>query len=202
MSRIGIYGGTFDPPHIGHLHAAQAAQAELMLDRVLFIPSNIPPHKALSANSASPQQRFEMVSLAVSSYPWAEVSDIEITAEGKSYTVDTLRKLRLTYPTDEIWMIIGTDMLLTLDKWYCPEIIMQLANIAAVGRNVGDMPALADAEKRLEDRFHATIRIVDCPPLPLSSTEVRHLVGKAALSEVVTPDVCAYIRDNGLYRQA
>ena len=197
MARIGIYGGTFDPPHVGHLHAAECTQAALGLDRVLFIPANIPPHKSLAANSASARARYEMVSLAVSSYPWAEVSDIEITSEGKSYTVDTLHKLHALYPEDELWLIIGTDMLLTLHTWYQPEELMRLAKIAAVGREDGDLPAMQDAETYLKNKFDACIRIIDCPALPLSSTEIRQMTGN--IDCAVVPAVADYIRANGLY---
>ena len=200
MARIAIYGGTFDPPHIGHLHAAQAAYEALALDHVLFIPANIPPHKMLSPNSATPQQRFEMVSLAVSSYPWAVASDIELRAEGKSYTVDTLRKLRELYPQDELWMIIGTDMLLSLHHWYCPEEIMKIASVAVVGRNFGDMPALSEAKARLEADYGARICIIDCEPLPISSTQVRCMKTNETWADFVVPAVNAYIAANGLYQ--
>jgi len=200
LARIGIYGGTFNPPHNGHLYAAQQAWKQLSLDKVIFIPANIPPHKQLPADSATSKQRYEMVCLAAASYAWAEVSDLELRAEGKNYTVDTLRKLQTIYPNDDLYLIIGTDMLLTLDRWYCPEELMRLAHIAAVGREYGDEPAMQAVRARLTEQFDADIRIITCEPLPMSSTQVRAFGGSEELEQCVPDSVCDYIRAHGLYR--
>ena len=113
--RTGILGGTFNPPHLGHLHAAELAHRALNLDRVLFIPTNIPPHKALPENTASAEDRCEMVRLLTEQTPWAQLDTIEIDRGGASYTVDTLRALHARGETD-LHLIVGTDMLLSFDR--------------------------------------------------------------------------------------
>lgn len=118
--RTGILGGTFNPPHLGHLHAAELAHRALNLDRVLFIPTNIPPHKALPENTASAEDRCEMVRLLTEQTPWAQLDTIEIDRGGASYTVDTLRALHARGETD-LHLIVGTDMLLSFDRiWRAP----------------------------------------------------------------------------------
>ncbi len=122
MIRLGLMGGTFNPPHNGHLHAAACAREDLRLDKVLFIPTNLPPHKQLPEGSATTAQRCEMVRLLTENLPWAELSAIEIERGGASYTVDTLRQLAA--PDRQLFLIIGTDMLLSFDKvWREPESI-------------------------------------------------------------------------------
>ena len=129
--RTGILGGTFNPPHLGHLHAAQLAHDALKLDRVLFIPTNIPPHKTLPQNTASPEARCEMVRLLTADTPWAQLDTIEIDRGGASYTVDTLRALH-ERGEDDLHLIIGTDMLLSFDKiWRAPD---EIARLAALGK--------------------------------------------------------------------
>ena len=122
--KIGIYGGTFNPIHLGHMAAAKFAAEYLELDKLLLIPAGIPPHKAMAEDTALPEQRLAMTKLAAQSPELAgvaEVSDIELRREGKSYTVDTLRALREQYPEDQLYLLMGTDMFLTLQYWREPE---------------------------------------------------------------------------------
>ena len=115
--KIGIYGGTFDPPHLAHMAAARAAMDQLELDRLLIIPDQEPPHKGLPADAASPQQRLEMADLMADGLgPKAEASDLELNREGKSYTADTLEQLHQSFPGDELWLLMGTDMFLTIEN--------------------------------------------------------------------------------------
>lgn len=200
MARIGIYGGTFNPPHNGHLHAAASARNALSLDRVIFIPANIPPHKTLPLGSATAEERFEMVLLATASYEWAEVSDIELRASGKNYTVQTLRKLKQQYPEDHLFLIIGTDMLLTLDQWYQPSELLRLASVAAVGRNYGDASEMHRAQIRLAEKFDADIHLVSCDPLPMSSTQIRDWSADEIRNHVPA-DVYTFISERKLYRK-
>ena len=118
--RTGILGGTFNPPHLGHLHAAELAHRALNLDRVLFIPTNIPPHKVLPENTASAEDRCEMVRRLTAEKTWAMLDTIEIDRGGASYTVDTLRALHARGETD-LHLIVGTDMLCTLEHWYAEQ---------------------------------------------------------------------------------
>ena len=122
--KIGIYGGTFDPPHLGHMEAARAAAALLELDRVLFIPASIPPHKALPPDTVSAQDRLAMtammadgVCLELGRPGLAQADGMELDRAGKSYTADTVTELRRRFPEDELWLLMGTDMFLTLQSW-------------------------------------------------------------------------------------
>ena len=135
--RIGIYGGTFNPPHLGHLTAAECVFRMLKLDKLLLIPAGLPPHKALPAGSPTAEQRLEMTRLACEQLglgEQAEVLDIELRREGKSYTSDTLAAIHERWPDAELWLLMGTDMFLTLQAWHEPETILKLAGIAAFGR--------------------------------------------------------------------
>ena len=125
--KIGIYGGTFDPPHLGHMEAARTALEQMNLDRLIIIPDCEPPHKDLAEEAATPQQRLEMAALMADGLgPRAEVSDLEIRREGKSYTADTVEALHETFPEDELWLLMGTDMFLTVQNWYQPERIFSM----------------------------------------------------------------------------
>ena len=117
MERIGIYGGTFNPPHIGHMQAAQQAIDLLSLDRLLLIPAAIAPHKQLPTGSGSAQQRLEMLTIAAKDLPNTEISDLELRRDGLSYTYLTIEELAALYPQDELVLIMGSDMFLSFDSW-------------------------------------------------------------------------------------
>ena len=202
MSRelIAIYGGTFSPPHIGHIRAAEAFFEALNPDRFLIIPASVPPHKS-PVNGASPEDRLEMCRLAFSHIPRTEISEIELVREGKSYTVLTLREL--TSPARDLVMLVGTDMLLTLDQWYLAEEIFSLAEIAVIRReNDPEAASAIDSTcQRYRERYGARIRYIHAPAVELSSSEVRAVLaeGKDA-SKYVTPAVEEYIKRWRLYR--
>ena len=126
MARIGVYGGSFNPPHLGHVRAARQARALLKLDRIIFIPAAIPPHKAIATGSPDSRTRLALTQLAVAQEPGMEVSDLELRRGGPSYTVDTLRALRESYPHDELFLLMGTDMFLSFLTWYAPDCIAKL----------------------------------------------------------------------------
>ena len=127
MARIGIYGGSFNPPHLGHIFAARKARQLLGLDKILLIPAAIPPHKAVAEGSPDGETRFALTQLAISGETGMEVSRIELDRPGPSYTVDTLRELRESYPQDELYLLMGTDMFLSFFQWREPEAIAALA---------------------------------------------------------------------------
>ena len=132
--KTGVLGGTFNPPHNGHLAAARHVRDALGLDQVLFIPTNLPPHKELPAGSATTAQRCDMVRLMTAPYDWAVFSDMEVGRGGTSYTVETLRDLHAA-GYDDLTLIVGTDMLLSFDVcWRAPEEIARLARLAVVAR--------------------------------------------------------------------
>lgn len=199
---IGVYGGTFDPPHWGHITAARAAMEQLGLDKLVLIPDRVPPHKALPEGSASPEQRLEMATLAAAELgKRAEVSDRELRRSGPSYTSDTLAALRREYPEDTLWLLMGSDMFLSLQTWHAPEEIMALARIAPFSREAEDESAAFAAQKaRLEREYGAQICIVQNPEVrELSSTEVRAALAAGRGSDLLPPAVYGYVLREHLY---
>ena len=139
--KIGIYGGTFNPPHLGHQAAAETAVKVLGLDKLILIPAAVPPHKALPEHTPDNRHRLEMtmkMADAMNLPGVVEVSAMEMEREGKSYTSDTLRIIKEQYPDDELWLLMGTDMFLTLQLWHEPEEVLRLAKICAFGRTEQD----------------------------------------------------------------
>lgn len=194
--RTGILGGTFNPPHLGHLHAAQLAHDALKLDRVLFIPTNIPPHKTLPENTASPEARCEMVRLLTADTPWAQLDTIEIDRGGASYTVDTLRALH-ERGEDDLHLIIGTDMLLSFDKiWRAPDEIARLAALSVCARENEDWDALERKAELLRETLGATVELVRGDSLTISSTELRR---GGDLHRFTAPGVASFIEQQHLY---
>ncbi len=199
---IGIYGGTFDPPHWGHITAARAAMEQLGLDKLVLIPDRVPPHKVLPEGSASPEQRLEMAALAAAELgKRAEVSDRELRRSGPSYTSDTLAELRREHPEDALWLLMGSDMFLSLQTWHAPEEIMALARIAPFSREAEDESAAFAAQKaRLEREYGAQICIVQNPEVrELSSTEVRAALAAGRGSDLLPPAVYGYVLREHLY---
>ena len=200
--KIGIYGGSFNPIHRGHMTAVQSAAQQLGLDRVLLIPASVPPHKQLSADSASAQQRLEMTVLATADLACkAEVLDMELRREGKSYTSDTLRVLREQYPDDELWLLMGTDMFLSLHTWHEPEVVMELANIGAFSRTEeGEDEEFAAQKAFLQREYGARVVTMRNPDvIEVSSTKVRAALPEGHGREYLTPAVYGYILRHGLY---
>ena len=188
-------GGTYNPPHIGHLHAANAAREQLGFSKIILIPSNIPPHTELPKYTASAQARLEMTRLAAKVID-AEVSDIEILRKGKSYTADTLEQLKELYPNDELYFIVGTDMLLTIESWFEPHRIFKVAKIAAIARDYDDKAKILAHIEKLKP-LGAEVHFVDAKPLPISSTELRENI--ADLFEYLPDGVFEYIAQEHLY---
>ena len=201
--KIGIYGGTFDPIHRGHITAAQAAAQQLGLDLLLLIPASIPPHKALPEGGADAAQRLEMATLATAelSCP-AQVLDVEVRRQGKSYTADTLRTLRRQYPEDELWLLMGTDMFLSFETWHEPEKIASLAGIAAFGRTKADMEPQFSAQRDKLYRLYPDARIFTLTVpgvIDISSTELREQLASGTGENLLPPAVYGYILRNHLY---
>jgi nicotinate-nucleotide adenylyltransferase len=185
--RIGVFGGTFDPPHIGHLVVAQEVHHCLALDRVLWVPAAVPPHKRDQEITAGPT-RLEMVRAAIAGDERFEACDLELRREGPSYTVDTLRELRASRPDDELFLIMGADQLAELDTWREPDQVRRLATVVAFARD-GDQAKPGEGA-----------RIVRVPRLDVSSTELRRRVGAGEpLGYLVPGGVESMIRRAGLY---
>jgi len=202
--KIGIYGGTFNPPHLGHMAAAKTAAQVLGLDKLIIIPTAQPPHKQLPEGSATAQQRLEMARLMADNLNMpgvAQVSDIELRRQGKSYTVDTLVAMAALYPEAELWLLMGTDMFLSVQNWYKPEKIMELAGICAFGRTEQDGEELfAPQRKFLQDKYNARVTTITLPGLvDISSTQLREALAAGQGEEYLCPAVYGYILMNGLY---
>ncbi len=196
MKRIGIYGGSFSPIHNGHIEAIKSFQKAMMLDQVLMMPTYIAPHKQTASTAAS-HHRYEMTRLAFLDYPFVTVSDYEITKQTISYTAETLLHFA---PEGELFFLCGSDMFLSMDTWYRPDIIFANATIVLADRDETEIEACLLKKKEYEETFSAKTVILKHKILKLSSTEVRNAV-KAGLSidGMVPPAVAAYIREHQLY---
>lgn len=205
--KIGMYGGTFDPPHLGHMLAAKWAKELLSLDKLIVIPTRTPPHKELDDCSASPEARLEMarlVALAIEPTGSVTVSDCELCREGKSYTADTVEELFRQYPEDELWVVMGSDMFLTFEQWQEPERICALAGVCGFTRAPGEAVApLKEQAKRLQERYGAKTAVLSLPEdVNVSSTEIRELLERGdntALSKLLWSPVYGYILRHSLY---
>ena len=200
--RIGVFGGTFNPIHRGHLAAASAAAGQLSLDKILLIPDAIPPHKPLPSGSAGAEERLEMVQLCTAevSAP-AEVLDLELRRQGASYTCDTLAQLREQYPEEELFLLMGSDMFLSFETWRQPERICDLATLAVFSRREeSEAAAFARQKKRLEETYGAHIRVLENPEVvEISSTELREKLSRGEGRAYLTEPVYGYILRKGLY---
>ena len=201
--RIGVYGGSFNPPHTGHTLAAAELIEKLKLDKLLIVPAADPPHKSLALGSPGPLDRLAMCQSAFYRVPKTEICDIELRREGKSYTVDTLAELRAAHPRDQFFLVMGTDMFLSFDSWREPERIASMAALAVVHR--GEAPKLWESvlqeAKRLRKKLKAEILTVDNECVQISSTIVRRMLAFDAPS-CLDPAVLEMIRQNGWYLTA
>lgn len=199
MLRTGLFGGTFAPPHLGHLHAANAFLHEIDLDELIIMPAFIPPHKQKVPGDL-PEIRYKMCQALFGSLPRTEISDYEIKKEGISYTVDTLEYLRHQVAERKIYLLCGADMFLTLDSWKNAERIFSLAEIVCMPRYDDSYEKILEKKIFFENRFSKKIRLLSEPPFVLSSTEIREKIRrKSNLTEYLTPDVIKIIESEGLY---
>lgn len=206
--RIGIYGGTFNPVHNGHLSSAIEAVEDLELDKLLFVPAAIPPHKELPKGTPEPEQRLEMLKMAVDSellgyQHKVEINDLELRREGPSYTSDTLRELKRRYPDAELYLLMGMDMFLSLDQWHEPGVVCALANIVCFDREPQRNDDAIEAQKRsLEQKYAANVRYLNLSGhiVEVSSTQIRKDLRRGKRSEELSVPVYGYILRRGLYQ--
>jgi len=190
MKRVGILGGTFNPIHIGHLTIAQMVREQMKLDKVLFIPSNLPPHKS-KKYVVSAKDRYHMVRLAIQGNPHFEISDFEINKEGKSYSIETVSYFRdLFGRSTKFFFIIGSDLLPTLQTWRRISEIERIVSFVAVHR-----PGFK------EKRSKVKVKLITIPGLQTSSSYVRHRITLGKTVKYLVPDdIIRYIADKKLYR--
>ncbi|CAN5660268.1 nicotinate-nucleotide adenylyltransferase [soil metagenome] len=190
--RIGVFGGTFDPPHLGHLIVASAAFETLRLERILFVPAAVPPHK-LGMVIATAEQRLEMVKVSVAGDTRFEVDELELHRPGSSFTVDTLRTLRERHRGSELFFLLGADQLRELHTWRDPDEVSTLATLAVLSRGGDQLPEAG------RYRFLP----VAVPRIDIAATEIRRKVQAGeSIRYLVTERVREMIQDWGLYRKA
>ncbi|HYZ27901.1 MAG TPA: nicotinate-nucleotide adenylyltransferase [Thermoleophilaceae bacterium] len=195
--RVGIYGGVFNPPHHGHLVAAQEAHWQLGLDVVVWIPVADAPHRVVEDDPGA-EARFEMVEMAIAGDERFRVSRIEIERGGPSYTVDTLRQLREREPEAELFLILGGDQALALPSWHEPEQVLELATLAVFERGSSNRNAIAIKVARL--RGAERVRFLDMPRIDISSTAVRRRAATGKPIRYLVPDkVAHFIGARSLY---
>ncbi|MCJ8011468.1 nicotinate-nucleotide adenylyltransferase [Paenibacillus sp. KQZ6P-2] len=191
--KVGIMGGTFDPIHIGHLLAAEAARDSFGLDQVWFMPSHIPPHKEQAG--ASGEDRLGMVAEAISDHPCFRTLDIEIRRGGVSYTIDTVKDIRSSFEDIDFHFIIGADMVNYLPKWEGIEELVGLMSFIGVGRPGSEL----DLDV-LPPYLKGKVLLADMPQVDISSTEIRERLATGhSIRYMVTDSVYDYIRRRGLY---
>lgn len=198
MPRTGVFGGSFNPIHYGHLLLADEVLDALGLDRVLFVPAALPPHKP-SAHLAPAHDRYVMVELAVAGHPKFTVSDLELRRSGPSYTVDTLESLRM--PRDELFLIVGSETFLDLLTWRMPRRIAQLAQIVVVPRVGSAFDPPGAATRKVVHEIGEEPLVVHASSLPISASDLRRRVREGRSIAFRMPEaVVAYIEAKRLYR--
>jgi nicotinate-nucleotide adenylyltransferase len=195
--RVGILGGAFNPPHVGHLVCAQEALVELELDRVMFVPTARPPHREIEQDPGI-EARVEMCEAAIADDDRFELSRLELEREGPSYTVDTLREMHEASPDDELFLILGGDQAASLRSWHEPEELLELADVATVER-IGF--SRASVSIRLGGLKGAErLRFLDMPLIQVSSSSIRRRAGEGKPIRYLVPDaVVRYIQEHDLY---
>ncbi len=203
--KLGIYGGTFNPPHLGHTGAAKTAAAVLGLDKLFFMPDCLPPHKEMAEDAPGTEHRLEMLRVAVDGMQMkdrVEVSRLEIDRGGKSYTADTVDALSALYPDAELWLLMGSDMFLTLQNWYRAADILKRCRVAAFARSENDTSELLKIQAGYLHCTYGTVcTVISLPDLvDISSTELRRrLAAGESTSEFLAPPVYGFILREGLY---
>jgi nicotinate-nucleotide adenylyltransferase len=198
--RIGLFGGSFNPPHLGHLHLAESVHDVLELDEVWLIPSKISPHRSMAAY-APEADRFAMCRLAAAEHPWLRAEDFELRQEQVSYTYYTVKHFTETRPEDEFFLLMGSDMLLSFTTWHRWQEILQRVTLAGIAREPGEYERLERAAEEL--RQYGRIDIIHVDSFTVSSTKIRELVKKSQDCSCYLPKkIVQYIRMHNLYSGA
>lgn len=207
--RLGIFGGTFNPVHYGHLRAAEDVLSRMPLDRIVFVPTGTPPLK--SADLADARDRYAMTALAIAGNPSFSVSDIELTADGKSFTIHTIARLKRKHPHDHLFFMLGIDAFLDLPNWYRPDELMKMVDLIIMTRPGYDPDELVNSPFILFPPIEPgrcwqltggkTATSVKVSPQDISSTAIRHLIRTGqSIDHLVPNSVATHIHEKHLYR--
>lgn len=197
MRKYGIIGGTFNPIHLAHLYIAYEAKEQLQLDKVIFMPAGNPPHK-INKDIVDASDRFNMVKQAIKSYDGFEISDYEIKKDGLSYTYKTLEDLKSS--DIDIFFISGADSLMNIEKWKRPDRILANCNFVVFNRGDIERDILEAQKKKIEDRYSATVILLDVADIDISSSMIRNRIKEGKRVDFFLPkDVLEYINLNSLY---
>ena len=202
MKNLGLFGGTFDPPHNGHLHIARAFADEIGLDAVVFLPAGEPYHKD-GAQRTPAKDRLAMTEAAIAADTRFAVSDCDIVRSGATYTFDTVQIFRQQFPSSQLWWLMGSDSLMKLDTWKNWQKLVRQTHIAVAmrqGDNLNKLPQSLHAWFG-EALQNGSVKILNAPLIDISSTEIRAQIRNGSLSDgILPPDVAQYIAEHGLYR--
>lgn len=195
--KIGLYGGAFNPVHNGHLALADHFKNALELERLIFIPTHVPPHKS-GDGLVSGEHRINMLSLALSGLEYCSVSDIEFRREGKSYTYDTVCELKKIYPDDEFFLIVGADQYFDFQKWYRADEILRQVTVCSAARENNQYRQMLEYKSK-HDNMQNTV-VCNFDVTEISSSKIRNMISTGqSVSEFVPDSVLRYIKENNLY---
>lgn len=191
--KTAIYGGSFNPPHLGHISAARTVYEQLQPDRFLIIPTNIPPHKDMAQDSPEKEERLNLCRLAFEEIPGAEVSELEMNREGRSYSADTVEQLRRRYPEDIFYLVVGSDMFLSFCTWYKFQYLLENCVLVVLSREEDDLPELEHFQAKLAENYGGKSLLLPHDPLPMSSGEIRQRLRRGLGADMLPEKVYAEI---------
>lgn len=195
--KIGLYGGAFNPVHNGHLALAEHFKNALELERLIFIPTHVPPHKS-GDGLVSGEHRINMLSLALSGLDYCSVSDIEFRREGKSYTYDTVCELKKIYPDDEFFLIVGADQYFDFQKWYRADELLRQVTVCSAARENNQYRQMLEYKSK-HDNMQNTV-VCNFDVTEISSSKIRNMISTGqSVTEFVPDSVLWYIKENNLY---
>jgi len=197
--RIGIFGGTFNPPHRGHLQSSLTAAEQLGLDKLLIVPACVPPHKSVEEVTAPPEQRLAMTRLLFAQQDFAEVSDIEICRGGVSFTIDTITQLEKEYPGAQLYLLLGTDSFMNIETWERYKEILGKVTLAVFARGKGDAKEIRSHAEKMQYEHGGRIRIIENSAIEISSTDLRRLLTGREGNSLLGDSLYSYIIANRLY---
>ena len=197
---VALYGGSFNPPHLGHIDAARASLEALGADKLVFVPASVPPHKALAEHSPSPEERLELTRLAAQLIPGTEVSDYETAHPDKpSYTATTAEHFRSIYPGARLVLLMGTDMFLTFEGWYEFERLLRLVELAVFPREENELPEIERFAGYMREKYGARVSIIPKRVLPMTSSQVREKLPQRLGRDMLPESVYARIIQKRYY---